>query len=272
MSREATPFSGGAVEETFLRHAKHAAYDFDDALFHDNVGPRRVYRKDKKCERSAGAADVVIAGNDYLATWAEQCNRDVRVIPSCVEPGSYHPKKSWEIHDPPVIVWLGSLSTERYLESIASQLAELHRRTGARLRLISGRRSRQHPELRPFTDRCPWSLEAVPRLLAESDVALAPLDDSPYSRGKCAYKVLQYAATALPIVGSPVGANRIALECSTGIAVETGQSWHDAIAEVLEEPSQKRQNRGYAGLRAVRERYSFAKWRGDWLSAVGLDT
>jgi hypothetical protein len=270
LSREASPFSHGGLEEKFLRSAQHSAYDIDDALFEDGQGLRRVYGKPEKCRRAAKAADVVIAGNDYLANWAADHNRDVRVIPSCVDVTLYQAKTSWDLSERPVLVWLGSPTTEIYLEAIAPQLRRLHEQTGARLRIISKARRHEIQALDGMVDRHVWSLETVPGLLATSDVALGPLDDSPFGRGKCAYKLLQYAASALPMVGSPVGANRLALQRFSGVSVDSGESWFDAIASVLAESSEARGMRGKTSLEAVHEHYSFAAWDSDWKVAVGF--
>jgi glycosyltransferase involved in cell wall biosynthesis len=110
----------------------------------------------------------------------------------------------------------------------------------------------------------------MPGLLAGADVAIAPLDDSPFSRGKCAYKLLQDAATGLPVVGSPVGANRLALQRFAGVAVDQGGDWCDALTQVLEEPVKRRRDRGLTALAAVREHYSFEVWEASWLGATGL--
>ena len=56
-------------------------------------------------------------------------------------------------------------------------------------------------------EHVPWSLETQHEALAGLDVGLMPLADSPWSRGKCAYKLLQYLAAEVPAVASPVGAN-----------------------------------------------------------------
>jgi hypothetical protein len=95
-------------------------YDFDDALFDDQSSFRRLFGMQDKCRRATAAADVVIAGNDYLANWAEQHNKDVRVIPSCINPLDYAPKTDWSIRgDAPSLVWLGSPATEIYVAQIA---------------------------------------------------------------------------------------------------------------------------------------------------------
>ncbi len=272
LSREAGILSRGSIESAFLRNAGHSVYDFDDALFHDHVGARRAYGRPAKARRAASAADVVVAGNEYLANWAADYARDVRIIPSCVEPSQYTPKTSWDIDGPPTIVWLGSAGTEQFVEHFATELAEVHRRTAARLRIISAPRKVEHPLLAPFVDRVTWSPSAAAEALAAADVAIAPLDDSPYSRGKCAYKLLQYAAAALPIVGSPVGANQLALQRFDGLAVRTRDDWVDALVSVVEEPSEVRCRRGQTALESVQSRYSFGAWQGRWLDAMALPT
>ena len=270
LSREASPFSRGEVESGLLLRATHGTYDFDDALFEDVEGRRRLLGKGVKCRRAAESADVVIAGNEYLADWASTYNDEVRVIPSCVAPSMYRAKTSWELQDPPMLVWLGSRSTEKYVEQLGSALREVNRLTGARLRLISQAKEQEHPSLAGIVDRRPWSLETFADELATGDIALAPLDSSRYSMGKCAYKLLQYAATGLPIVGSPVGANSVALERFSGTAVTNMNDWVDALVAMIRTTSEDRGARGATGIRAVNEHYSFTAWSSAWKGAVGL--
>lgn len=270
MSREASPFSRGEVEERILRMAGHSAYDFDDALFHDTSIRRRAFGGARKFERAVRAADTVIAGNEYLAEWAAAFNEDVRIIPSCVEPGDYclvdHAARS---RATPTLVWLGSASTEQYLVPLIDQLLTVHGVTGARLKLISS--PHDNPELAalaPMLDRVAWAADTFAAELSEADVALAPLDDTPYARGKCAYKILQYGAAGLTVVGTPVGANALALSRVGGRAVTAARDWGDALGEALAEPAERREVAGRQARRAIEEHYSFAAWADQWRDAV----
>lgn len=273
LSREASPFSAGEVEERLLRHAAYGVYDFDDALFDDHSPMRRILRTQDKCRRAVETADVVIAGNDYLANWAQDHNKDVRVIPSCIDPRDYVPKTQWSITgDAPLLVWLGSPATEQFVANIAPALLEVHQQTGASLTLISGPRDNQALEpLRRMLRRVPWGIKTFAADLASADVAIAPLDHSPYSRGKCAYKLLQYAASGLPVVGTPVGANDLALQRFNGLAPSTHGDWTDALVQLLNEHSALRAERALQGRTAVERHYSFDAWKDEWLEAVGIN-
>jgi glycosyltransferase involved in cell wall biosynthesis len=268
LSREATPLSGGRLEARLLRSAGHGVYDVDDALFHDTgIGVRRVLNKAATWSRSVAAADVVVAGNEYLAERASRTARRVVVIPSCVEPTAYTPKVSHALADPPRLVWVGSPATEAYLLGIAPSLLEVHRRTGARLRVVSAGSASLGP-LDPIVDRVDWSETGVGPSLASSDVAVGPLTDSPYARGKCAYKLLQYAATGLPMVASPVGANATALEAFGGLAERSASGWTEAIVGLLAAGDDVRARLGRIARRGVEEHYSFAGWAATWRSTV----
>ena len=268
LTREASPFSHGRVESRILGNADHGVYDLDDALFADTSGWRRILGKDRKAAAATASAGVVIAGNEVLAQWASQYSSDVRMIPSCIEPAAYRVKDSHEISDTPTLVWMGSRSTEAYLADVAPALREIHRRTGARMRVISAPNLTEIRGLEGIMDRVAWTPSGFANALAGSDVALAPLVDTAYARGKCAYKLLQYAATGLPVVGSPVGANSAALRRFDGWAAETHDEWVDALAESLSVSAAERARRGSQARRAVADHYSFAAWAADWKRAV----
>lgn len=270
LSREASPWSRGGLEARLLTGPSHAVYDLDDALFEDRIGWRRVLGKRQKVERAAAAADVAIAGNAVLADFMSHHNPDVRLIPTCVDPDRYRAKTSYEIADHPVLVWLGSPSTEAYLAGIAPALREVHRRTGARVRVVSAASSAAVPGLEGLMDRVRWSPDTFPGELSSADVGLAPLRDDPFARGKCAYKLLQYAATGLPMVGSPVGANQLALDRFSGWPATSRDEWVDALCEAIGASAATRAERGTRAAAAVQQHYSFRAWASEWRSAVLL--
>ncbi|WP_166791560.1 glycosyltransferase [Cryobacterium sp. Hh38] len=270
LSRQASPFSNGGVESRLLRQASHGVYDFDDALFHSpKRGLTTPWSKREVWARSVAAADVVIAGNEYLAAAAAELNSSVVVVPSCVNPSEYVPKLDFERVDLPRAVWLGSPSTEIYLNPVAQPLLALNESTGLRLTVISAGIA-PLGELESIVDRVEWHPANVPIELARADFGIMPLDDTPWTRGKCAYKLLQYGATALPMIGSPVGANTDVLRRSDGLAASSSDDWVSAMETLVQESPERRARRGNAGLATVTEDYSFAAWAPTWRTALNL--
>ena len=151
---------------------------------------------------------------------------------------------------------------------VAPALLEVNRRTGARLQLLGAPRGHLG-SLENMTDRIPWSECSMADLIGTWDVGLMPLADRLYERGKCAYKLLQYAAAGLPSVTSPVGVNREIADALNFSAARTVDEWFDAIMDsILSAPA----NREIVGRRArtqVERRYSYDAWASAWLAAIG---
>ena len=272
LHREASPLSRGALERRLLANAEFSVYDFDDALqwdYGEGGLSRRLAPKAPKALLAAQTADRVIAGNDVLAGWAAKYNRDVVVIPSCVDPAAYRTKVDYELHDPPRLGWIGSADNETYLLLIASALWEVHRRTGARLTLVGTARPTLG-ELESIIDRIPWSEASQHVGLAEIDLGIAPLPDEPYEQGKCGYKLLQYAAAATPAVGSPIGVSSEILSRLELPAPAYVDDWVDAIISLLTMSSEAREQLGRHAREVVRLHYSYDAWLKRWRQAVGL--
>jgi glycosyltransferase involved in cell wall biosynthesis len=273
LHKEASPLSRGHLEQQLLSRSEFAVYDFDDALQWD-TGEGALYRrlapKAPKARMAAQHADRVIAGSPILADWASQHNRDIVLIPSCVSPDSYRRKDDYRIGDPPVIGWIGSPSQESQLELISGALHEIHRRTGARVRLI-GTARRGLRGLEHLIDRVVWSEAIQHERLADFDVAIFPLSDDPYSRGKCGYKLLQYGAVGIPAVASPVGVNeQILRELGMPAAVDNDE-WVEAVLDLLTAPADKRAVVGRRAREVTERRYSYDAWLPQWRRAVGMD-
>jgi glycosyltransferase involved in cell wall biosynthesis len=269
LGREASPFSNGGIEARLLDAASLGVYDFDDALFaYPTGGMRRIWSKRRVWERSVSAADLVIAGNAYLAEAAARYSSAVVIIPSCVDPDAYEKKADFEVGETPRVMWIGSPSTEPYLSLIAGPLLRLHRERGLRLTVISAG-NQSLGALDPMVDRVSWSADSFGSELARADVGVMPLPDNDFARGKCAYKLLQYGAAGLPSVASPVGANALALERTGGLPATTDDEWFEAIESLIDASTETRTALGAKALSAIHEHYSFQAWAPTFRNAIG---
>lgn len=263
----------GGRERRVLQRGSPAVYDLDDGLPWDDgnlpgLGRwwKRPFPRSLVAERAADACDRVVVGNDVLAEWASQRCGDVRIVPTCIEPSEYGRRREWDVLERPVIGWIGSPATELYIEDIAEALAEVHRRTGASLEIVSGPGPVQ-PSLAPFATKTLWTQDAV-RRIAAWDVGIMPLRDGVYERAKCGYKLLQYAASGVPAIASPVGVNRDLVARMDGLAASTADDWLGGLCQLLGESAVRRAQRASAGY-ALAVDYSYDAWQTRWLDAVG---
>jgi glycosyltransferase involved in cell wall biosynthesis len=215
----------------------------------------------------AKQADRVIAGNDRLANWASEHCRDVVVIPSCVAPERYRVRPPGQSAETPTLAWIGSRDNESHLRLIGSALVEVHRLTGARLTLI-GTTEPSLGDLESLIDRVAWSEAVQHNMLASADVGLMPLPDDPYSRGKCAYKLLQYAAAGLSFVGHPVGTSADVLKHFGMPAADSPADWVDAIVDLLASPS-RLDAMGSRARDLVQRNWSYDAWLPKWEDSLG---
>ncbi|KRC49312.1 hypothetical protein ASE16_11165 [Leifsonia sp. Root227] len=269
VSRQASPFSTGRLEARILTRAGRGVYDFDDALMLSQAGlSERLWPKARIWLRAVRAADVVVAGNDYLADAASVHSPAVTVIPSCVEPDDYKQKHHRDT-EAPTAVWLGSPSTEDYLLRIARPLLAAHRNLGLRLVVISAG-NRSLGDLDAMIERVQWRRDTFATDLLRGDFGIMPMPDNAWTRGKCAYKLLQYGAAALPSIGDDVGANTRVLALGNGYAARSDDDWYAAIESLLTEGAVGRAVRGASARTAVDEHYSFNAWTPAWKGALGL--
>jgi glycosyltransferase involved in cell wall biosynthesis len=84
-----------------------------------------------------------------------------------------------------------------------------------------------------------------------------PLCDTPWERGKCAYKLLQVMAAGKPVIASPVGANRqVVRHGVNGFLAETMDEWTEALLKLAD--PELRQRMGAEARKTVEEQYTTA--------------
>ena len=102
----------------------------------------------------------------------------------------------------------------------------------------------------------PWSVDSEADDIAACDIGIMPLVDSPWERGKCGYKLIQYMACGLPVIASPVGANvEIVSEGSDGMLAANDEQWQSALL-ALAENAVLRREMGVRGRAKVEALYS----------------
>lgn len=251
-------------------HVRRYVFDFDDAIFLRDSSHRkgmRSWQRSLRFKRMVQSSQRVIAGNRYLGEWARKYQRDVIVLPTTVDLNGY-PRTEQKDNGTPTIGWIGTRSNLVYLESIAGALA----RIGA---------SACKPALKIVSDAffdCPgievikkeWTLEEEPSDVASFQIGIMPLPDDPWTRGKCALKILQYMAAARPVVCSPVGANlEIVVEGQTGYFARTEDEWVSHLDRLLS-CEEERARCGAAGRDRVERYYSTEAAVNNLLNALTL--
>jgi glycosyltransferase involved in cell wall biosynthesis len=197
-------------------------------------------------------ASVVCAGNEYIAEHARRAGASrVELVPTVVDLPRYG-ATALRAPGPFTVGWIGTPLTAGYLDAIAPALREV---AGARtLRLCAVGAS-------PFrldgveVETPPWSEDSEAAMIRGFDVGVMPLPDSPWERGKCGYKLIQYMASGKPVIASPVGMNRtLVREGENGFLADDPASWARALTTLCDDP-ERRAAMGAAGRRLVAASY-----------------
>jgi glycosyltransferase involved in cell wall biosynthesis len=230
--------------------------DLDDAIFHNydmhaKAWVRRAYGR--KIDKLMRHASLVVAGNAYLAARAVDAGaKHVRVLPTVIDPARYASMTSMRPNEPVRVVWIGSMSTATYLQDITKALQAVAARHSVELLVIGASIS-----IPGLVCRCvPWQEDTETQAIAQGDIGIMPLRDSPWELGKCGYKLIQYMGCGLPVVASAVGANMAIVDHErNGFLVTNISSWTDALTALVQEPS-LRQRMGREGRHRMEAQYS----------------
>ena len=238
------------IDAFFLRHySRKIIYDFDDAIMYSPRSPNTdSHSHFRPFRRTALIADMIIAGNAYLAEHALKFNENVKILPTGLDTKVYGIKGVSRESGKIRLVWIGSKSTLRYLSEIKPALEEVGKIfSNVTLRIICDAFfDLQHMHV----EKCPWAEETEAMDLATSDIGLAPLPDNRFTKGKCGFKILQYAAAGLPTVASPVGINaEYVRDNVTGFLATDPSQWIENLRKLIENPELRRK----AGKRAGSE-------------------
>ncbi|MDR6534872.1 glycosyltransferase family 4 protein [Variovorax soli] len=256
IEKEALPWLPAWIERVLLRGVPYVL-DYDDAIFHSYDTHRSACVRrllGRRIDQLMKGARLVIGGNEYLARRAREAGAPwVQTVSTVIDLERYAARvyPANDTRRRPRIVWVGSPSTVRYLESLGGPLAELASRCAYTMRVIGST-----VNLPGVSVECvPWTEATEANAIAECDIGVMPLVDSPWEKGKCGYKLIQYMACGLPVVASPVGMNStLVREGENGYLAASPQEWTSALGRMIEDAGARR-TMGVAGRRRVESEY-----------------
>jgi glycosyltransferase involved in cell wall biosynthesis len=240
--------------------------DIDDPIWLDTTraagGHPLAFLKGtrRKVIALARRADQVVAGNEYLADWLSDYSSSVTVIPSVVDVSRSVRRRHRE-GATVLLGWIGSPSSFRHLRNLVAPLA---------------RAAAEAPDIR-FELWCmgasapidvpgmschsvAWTTAGESSLLERMDIGLMPLSDDPWTRGKCAYKALQYMAAGIPVVADDVGVSADVIgDGHAGYVVRSPEAWSEALVSLGRDVAVRAQF-GARGRERVVANYSLERW------------
>ena len=226
----------GTIARHVERFGGRVVFDLDDNLFvetpsmRDKGAAARWLYGSQQARRILARADAVVVSTEALADALPWHRADVTVLPTVPDVDRYL-LGGRRVEGALRVGWAGTVGGLAYLDPLSDLFGRLRSEEIARLVVISSQ-----PWNGP-SDFVRWEAEKEATALADLDVGIMPLPDTEYARAKAGYKLLQYMATGLPVVASPVGINVELLDRSgAGFLADTPAEWEDALRTLQREP------------------------------------
>ena len=228
--------------------------DFDDAIFHKYDDWGNIFIKKilgKKLDAVLSSSKYVVCGNRYIQDWAKKVSRDTMIIPTVVSFDRYKAKPKKRLSGL-VLGWIGSPATWCYMEPYLDLFGTLSKKLHFKILIIGSGISFKDKNF-IFRD---WNEETEIDDLNEIDIGVMPLPNDKWANGKCGYKIIQYMATSIPVIASPVGVNsKIISHKKNGFLANTHEEWSEYISMLVKD-SDLRDSLGKVAQRNVKEFYS----------------
>ncbi len=253
---ELFPYFPAFFEYIISKMGVKYAVDYDDAIFHNyDLNPNKMIRLllSNKIAKVMKYSSVVLAGNAYLASYAERSGaKKVELLPTVINADRYHQKVIRPI-DRVVIGWIGSPSTFKYLKTLLPVFQKLSLKKSIEVQIVGAGDTMGLPEIERQVQ---WTEATEVGSILNFDIGVMPLDDSPWAKGKCSYKLIQYLASGIPVIASPVGMNvEIVKQGVNGFLADSTEEWEKAFLTLIDSVELRNQL-GREGYKLISENYT----------------
>jgi glycosyltransferase involved in cell wall biosynthesis len=258
IEKELFPYMPAYFEWILKVSGKKYIVDYDDAIFHNyDLNRNRLlkYFLRNKIKNVIKYSSAVIVGNNYLYEYAVKWNNNVIKLPTVVSYNAYNSVRSQKNDNEFTIGWIGSPTSSHYLLPFIDVFRKLQQ-PDVKFKFIGADKKIQVNFKDISADWIEWNPETEIADIKSFSVGIMPLDDTPWSRGKCGFKIIQYMACGIPVVASSVGANReIVINNSTGFLAETMDDWFICLSKLSKNIALQK-TMGEAGFSLFKDKYS----------------
>ena len=261
---ELFPYLPPIFEWIIFKTKKKIYFDYDDAIFHSYDLSENFYIKNflsSKISYLMKMSEGVIAGNSYIENYAKNSGaKKTLILPTVIDIEHYGVEgKKLNNSKNFTIGWIGSPSTSKYLEIIKEPLARLGKKVPITLYLVGASNFHKLNIKNIKIIYVDWSEKNEQKALKEFDVGIMPLYDQPWDKGKCAFKLIQYMASYLPVVASNVGMNNeLIVEQGTGFTAQNSNEWFDSLSKIYSNQN-LRKTMGLNGRKLIERDYTIQR-------------
>lgn len=270
IEKEIFPFLPAFAEWILKASGVKYIVDYDDAIFHNyDQSSNPVIKKflRNKIANVMRYSEIVVTGNGYLAEYASRSGaKKIQIIPTVIDLDRY-PLKQKSDFEKFVVGWIGTKTTfEKHLLPCKEWIKELQNQDSDIHFHIVG--ITEDMDLGENVKYIQWTENTeVPEIL-KMDVGIMPLQDSEWEKGKCAYKLIQYAACGIPGVASDVGMNKeVCIDGETGFIAKLKDEWIEKIL-FLKNNSQMRNEVGQTARKLVEDKYCIQVTANKWINLL----
>ncbi len=258
IQREAFMTGTTYFEKRFAKTSAKLIFDFDDSIWIEDKNEANAklafLKRPSKTSEIIALCDTIVVGNNYLANYAKQFNKNIVIIPTTINTNWYKP--SPKVKDSKIIIgWSGSFTTIKHFESSIGALTEIKTKYGDKIAFkVIGDTNYSYKPLGIKGKK--WKSKTEVEDLQEIDIGIMPLPNIEWTHGKCGLKGLQYMGLAIPTIMSPVGVNTEIIEHGVnGFLASTKEEWVNHLSQLIESKG-LRDTLGNAGRQTVEKRYS----------------
>ena len=266
IEKEIFPFLPALAEWMLKRLGIQYIVDYDDAIFHHYDQSSNPIIKNFLGNKIANVmrfSGTVVAGNQYLADYAARSGaKNIEIIPTVIDLERYPIKQNAD-DEQFIVGWIGTKTTfEKHLLPCKDLIKALQiQEPNIRFHIVG---ITEDMDLGKNVKYIRWTEETEVAEILKMDIGLMPLQDSKWEKGKCAYKLIQYAACGIPGVASDVGMNReVTVPGETGILASADEEWIQAI-KTLKSNTELRHQMGRNARKKVEERYCIQQTSTKW--------
>ena len=240
-----------------------------DSAAYDNYNPgselEAIIRE--QIQMSTG----IITSTEYLRSVYEKINPNVWVVPNGIDFEIWDNlkdkvRKSKKIR----IGWAGGGSHVKDLEFVYPAVEKIRKKyKNVEFVLLGGFPPSFKDKSNIKVIRKWYSIDKYPQALKDMhlDIAIAPLRDNPFNRGKSNLRWLEYSALKIPTIASNVLPFKSIKNGEDGVLVTEPDEWVDAMSELIDDEG-KRKRIGQAAYKRVLKDFNVKKIASDYTEKI----